>query len=75
MMGLKFVLSLAVTLTAIAGGSNAAVHKYPGKAFFTTKDAWLFRGGREGLFQSSPDAVAHWTVVAKGLANGKSYIR
>ena len=75
MMGLKRVLSLVVTLIAVAGSANAAVHKYTGKTFFATKDAWLFRGGREGLFQSSPDAVAHWTVVAKGLVNGKSYIR
>eukprot|EP00270_Netrium_digitus_P002467 TRINITY_DN12799_c0_g1_i1.p1 TRINITY_DN12799_c0_g1~~TRINITY_DN12799_c0_g1_i1.p1 ORF type:complete len:534 (+),score=153.32 TRINITY_DN12799_c0_g1_i1:163-1764(+) len=53
----------------------AAVHKYAGQSFFQTADSWLFRGGREGMTASTPEAVAHWLAVAKGLANGKSYIR
>lgn len=56
-------------------GVEGAVHPYDGQRFFQTSDAWLFRGGREGMFASTPEAVAHWLTVARGIANGKSYIR
>ena len=66
---------LAVSLLALCHAVSAAVHKYNGAKFVHISDAFLFTGGREGLFASSVDAVEHWMHVAKGVANGKSYIR
>lgn len=68
------VLSAAV-IASFSLPASSSVHKYHGETFFQTADGFLFRGGREGLFTSTPDAVAHWTTVGKGLANGKAYIR
>lgn len=51
------------------------MHPYKGTSFFQTADAWLFRGGREGLFASTPSVVAQWHNIPKGIANGKSYVR
>ena len=62
-------------LVCVFRAAQCSVHHYNGEKFFQTADAFLFRGGREGLFSSTPDAVAHWTTVGKGLANGKAYIR
>lgn len=62
-------------LVVTAWVADAAVHEYNGGKFFQASDAYLFRGGREGLFASSPEVVAHWMDVPKGVANGKSYIR
>ena len=65
----------ALVLVCVFPAAQCSVHQYNGETFFQTADAFLFRGGREGLFTSTPDAVAHWTTVGKGLANGKAYIR
>ncbi|CAI5461962.1 unnamed protein product [Closterium sp. Yama58-4] len=68
------VLGILLLLGLIAR-ANASVHTYKGNRFFHTADAFLFRGGREGLFSSTPEAVAHWTTIGKAVANGKAYVR
>ncbi|CAI5962084.1 unnamed protein product [Closterium sp. NIES-64] len=55
--------------------AEAAVHEYNGGKFFQASDAFLFRGGREGLFASTPEAVRRWVDIPRGVANGKAYIR
>eukprot|EP00897_Mesotaenium_endlicherianum_P005253 jgi/Mesen1/4756/ME000242S03931 len=72
-MDLRWTFLVAFVL--LINGSKAAVHQYKGQKFFGTADAFLFRGGREGLFASTPEAKAHWMTVGKGVANGKSYIK
>ncbi|CAI7864405.1 unnamed protein product, partial [Closterium sp. NIES-54] len=62
-------------LLGLIARANASVHTYKGNRFFHTADAFLFRGGREGLFSSTPEAVAHWTTIGKAVANGKAYVR
>ncbi|GJP85559.1 hypothetical protein CLOP_g15641, partial [Closterium sp. NIES-67] len=62
-------------LLGLIARANASVHPYKGNRFFHTADAFLFRGGREGLFSSTPEAVAHWTTIGKAVANGKAYVR
>eukprot|EP00245_Coleochaete_scutata_P015196 TRINITY_DN6678_c0_g1_i1.p1 TRINITY_DN6678_c0_g1~~TRINITY_DN6678_c0_g1_i1.p1 ORF type:complete len:547 (-),score=115.02 TRINITY_DN6678_c0_g1_i1:697-2337(-) len=53
---------------------HASIHRYDGKKFVKYNDVWIFQGGAEGMFKSSPNAVKHWTTIAKGLANGKSHV-
>ncbi|GJP36064.1 hypothetical protein CLOM_g20597 [Closterium sp. NIES-68] len=64
-----------VLLLASPWVAESAVHRYKGERFFPASDAFLFRGGREGLFMSTPYAIANWQTVAKGVSNGKAYIR
>lgn len=43
----------AVLLLSLLAGlerAAAAVHRYHGETFFAVGDAYVFRGGREGLF-------------------------
>ena len=60
---------------------DAAIHAYEDSYFFSVNDAFIYRGGREGLFKSSNDDdryndFSDWGVKRPaGLANGKSYIR
>jgi hypothetical protein len=73
---LFFLLSF-VKIDRIEG----AIHQYEDAYFFSVSDAFIYRGGREGLFASKEDYYSFagredWGVVAPaGLANGKSYIR
>mmetsp|Transcript_1135 Transcript_1135/g.2014 ORF Transcript_1135/g.2014 Transcript_1135/m.2014 type:complete len:521 (-) Transcript_1135:1470-3032(-) len=55
--------------------SYAAVHPYENEYFYSVGDAFIFRGGREGMWESKSEAVDEWGTVAKGINNGKSYIR
>lgn len=71
----RTVLLVATVLVSLAVLAHASVHPYKGNRFFHTADAFLFRGGREGLFSSTPEAMAHWTTVGTGVANGKAYVR
>ncbi|CAI5937712.1 unnamed protein product [Closterium sp. NIES-64] len=65
-----------ITHSELAGVmERRQVHRYKGERFFPASDAFLFRGGREGLFMSTPYAIANWQTVAKGVSNGKAYIR
>ena len=34
---------------------DAAIHAYEDSYFFSVNDAFIYRGGREGLFKSSED--------------------
>ena len=58
---------------------SAAVHEYRGERFTPSADAYVFRGGREGLYASTArDAIPYlssWNTPAPGIANGESYIR
>lgn len=54
---------------------EAAIHVYSGQRFRQEVDAFIFQGGREGLFASTQEAQSNWTGIPKGIANGKSYIR
>ncbi|CAL6317453.1 unnamed protein product [Bathycoccus prasinos] len=60
---------------------DAAIHTYEDSYFFSVNNAFIYRGGREGLFKSSNDDnyndfSSDWGVKRPaGLANGKSYIR
>ena len=72
-----FFFSSSVKIDRIEG----AIHQYEDAYFFSVSDAFIYRGGREGLFASKEDYYSFagredWGVVAPaGLANGKSYIR
>lgn len=68
---LLLLLSVMVDVPA----ARAAVHPYNGEYFYSVGDAFIFRGGREGMFESKSEAVDEWGTVAKGINNGKSYIR
>lgn len=74
---LFFFSLLSVKIDRIEG----AIHQYEDAYFFSVSDAFIYRGGREGLFASKEDYYSFagredWGVVAPaGLANGKSYIR
>ena len=56
---------------------RGAIHAYEDAYFFSVNDAFIYRGGREGLFKSSKEEYNgdDWGVKRPGgLANGKSYI-
>lgn len=74
-MEIPRLAALVALLLVLPSCVLSAVHPYTGQRFFQKADAWLFRGGREGLFSSTPYAQAHWLTVAKGVANGKAYVR
>ncbi|GAQ77593.1 hypothetical protein KFL_000010420 [Klebsormidium nitens] len=64
-----------LVLILIPAGSQAAVHQYTGDLFRASGDAYLYQGGREGLFHSSYNALLKWNSLGKGLNNGKAYIK
>lgn len=45
-------LLLAAALLQVA---RAAVHPYSGEYFYSVGDAFIFRGGREGMFESKSE--------------------
>jgi hypothetical protein len=45
-------LLLAAALLEVA---RAAVHPYSGEYFYSVGDAFIFRGGREGMFESKSE--------------------
>ena len=49
-VGLTLLACLTLTPTA-----EAAVHPYANEYFYSVGDAFIFRGGREGLFQSKSE--------------------
>ncbi len=56
---------------------SAAVHQYNEDYFYAVADAYIFRGGREGLYAST-QALQKWAdfgQVAPGVANGQSEVR
>lgn len=53
-----WALALALSLAALAPGCEAAVHPYNTQYFYAVNDAFIFRGGREGLFKSQSEVRA-----------------
>ena len=47
----------ALVLLKVCSTAFAAVHQYNNDYFYTVADAFIFRGGREGLFASSPKVL------------------
>ena len=54
MLNLRFAVA-ALTAAALLGAAHAAVHPYNNEYFFSVGDAFIFRGGREGLFSSKSE--------------------
>jgi len=75
MMAAATTLKALCAVLALASTALAAVHPYQGEYFYAVSDAFIFRGGREGMIASKSEAVDEWGTVAKGVSNGKSYIR
>lgn len=63
---------LAIALLASSGLSPAlaAIHQYEALSLYPEGDAFIFQGGREGMFES-----ASKTHVNRGISNGQSYIK
>eukprot|EP00898_Chlorokybus_atmophyticus_P000055 jgi/Chlat1/104/Chrsp1S03211 len=74
-LALPLVLCGLILLSGL-GLAAAAVHSYSG-TFDHVVDAWMFMGGREGVFASRVDEPGPgwqwWTYAA--VNNGRSYIR
>ncbi|KAL3156990.1 hypothetical protein ABBQ38_001244 [Trebouxia sp. C0009 RCD-2024] len=69
---------VAFAVLSVCGTGFAAVHDYHNDYFFAVGDAFIFRGGREGLLNSSAEALKTWAdfgQVAPGVSNGQSEIR
>jgi len=74
-VSISTVFALLIQTTNWVERVESAIHEYDRSYFFSAADAFIFRGGREGLFESRAEAVDDWGVVSPGLANGKSYVR
>lgn len=48
-------LAVAAVLVAFPHATDAAVHPYNNEYFYSVGDAFIFRGGREGLFESKSE--------------------
>jgi hypothetical protein len=48
-------LAAAALLVALPNVADAAVHPYNNEYFYSVGDAFIFRGGREGLFESKSE--------------------
>ena len=48
-------LAAAAVLVAFPHAADAAVHPYNNEYFYSVGDAFIFRGGREGLFESKSE--------------------
>ena len=55
-------------LACFASTALAAIHPYNKEYFYAVGDAFIFRGGREGLYSSTKEVC-----VMHGLPFGKSY--
>ena len=51
--------AVAVLLAVFPTVTDAAVHPYNNEYFYSVGDAFIFRGGREGLFESKSE-VRWW---------------
>lgn len=50
-----------IALSALTPAVHSAVHTYRNEYFYSVSDAYIFRGGREGLYASSKEVVTHLT--------------
>ena len=48
-------LAVATILVGFPHATDAAVHPYNNEYFYSVGDAFIFRGGREGLFESKSE--------------------
>lgn len=72
-----FALLKAALLLFSTRAVFAAVHTYNDDYFYAVADAYIFRGGREGLYASTREALERWAdfgQVTPGIANGQSEI-
>ncbi len=55
---------LALAVVALLAGTtmvHSAVHTYRNEYFYSVSDAYIFRGGREGLYASSKEVrIVHF---------------
>lgn len=49
---------LLVAAAALCRNSQAAIHPYNKEYFYSVSDAFIFRGGREGLYASTKEVQA-----------------
>lgn len=57
-------LAAAAVLAAFPRAADAAVHPYNDEYFYSVGDAFIFRGGREGLFESKSEVRPRRTVAS-----------
>ncbi|KAK9909695.1 hypothetical protein WJX75_006282 [Coccomyxa subellipsoidea] len=65
-------------LACFASTALAAIHPYNKEYFYAVGDAFIFRGGREGLYSSTKEALekwGNWGQIAPGVSNGQSEIK
>lgn len=53
---------VAFAVLSVCGTGFAAVHDYHNDYFFAVGDAFIFRGGREGLLNSSAEVQCTWPL-------------
>ena len=46
---------LFLAVLGLVTGARAAIHPYSKEFFYSVGDAYIFRGGREGLYASTPE--------------------
>jgi len=54
-MKLPALLVAAIALSALSSPASASIHSYDNDYFFSVGDAYIFRGGREGLYASTKE--------------------
>ena len=54
-MGLSRVQRALLGLTILSSSALAAIHPYNKEYFYAVGDAFIFRGGREGLYASTKE--------------------
>ena len=45
----------AIALSALSSPASASIHSYNNDYFYSVGDAYIFRGGREGLYASTKE--------------------
>ena len=82
--GARAALAVAVTLLLCAPTALGAIHRYHGERFLAVGDAFIFRGGREGLVARSNEAdladeeaaaTAATARVGRNVGTGNTFIR
>ncbi|KAK9846593.1 hypothetical protein WJX81_007332 [Elliptochloris bilobata] len=70
---------LSALLLGLCSSTLAAVHPYSQELFYSVADAYIYRGGREGLYASTKEALEKWgnwgQPGAPALDNGQSEIK
>lgn len=54
-MGLSRVQTALLGLACLSSSALAAIHPYNKEYFYAVGDAFIFRGGREGLYASTKE--------------------